>query len=452
MKWDLFCAVIDNYGDVGVCWRLARQLAEEHGQEVRLWVDELSTLELLLNPAHSAPSGHPLPVCKTPQVEEGKIAPLLQERGKKNSPSPACGRGVGERVSKCKVTYTGTENAPAPLSAGNIPPGVEIRPWSGKQATPLDFGGVADIADVVIEAFACALPENYETAMAQRKKRPCWINLEYLSAEEWVCDCHLRPSPHPRLPLEKTFFFPGFTPQTGGLLRERGLLERQRRFLAHSGRRDLFAALGLHSLISDDADALVVSLFCYEDAPIRALIDAWRQDSAPILVLVPPGKPRRAVEAALPPGEKTDDAPVLFRSENLCLAAIPFLPQMVYDELLWSCDLNFIRGEDSFVRAQWAGAPFVWQPYPQTEDTHAKKLHAFLDRFTTVFSAPERALLTDFWRAWNGLPTDTPMPRLWPAYRRALPALGQQTRHWRDHLAKQEDLVSALVRFCQSRV
>ena len=35
---DLFCKVVDNYGDIGICWRLARQLAHEHGLAVRLWV------------------------------------------------------------------------------------------------------------------------------------------------------------------------------------------------------------------------------------------------------------------------------------------------------------------------------------------------------------------------------------------------------------------------------
>src|SRR6218665_2729313 len=43
-SWDIFCRVIDNYGDIGVCWRLARQLAAEHNQKVRLWVDELEAL------------------------------------------------------------------------------------------------------------------------------------------------------------------------------------------------------------------------------------------------------------------------------------------------------------------------------------------------------------------------------------------------------------------------
>jgi len=39
------------------------------------------------------------------------------------------------------------------------------------------------------------------------------------------------------------------------------------------------------------------------------------------------------------------------RRGQLALHAIPFLAQDRYDELLWACDLNFVRGEDSFVRA-----------------------------------------------------------------------------------------------------
>ncbi|MBY0444112.1 MAG: elongation factor P maturation arginine rhamnosyltransferase EarP, partial [Burkholderiales bacterium] len=39
VRWDIFCRVIDNYGDIGVCWRLARQLSFEHGFAVRLMVD-----------------------------------------------------------------------------------------------------------------------------------------------------------------------------------------------------------------------------------------------------------------------------------------------------------------------------------------------------------------------------------------------------------------------------
>ena len=42
-------------------------------------------------------------------------------------------------------------------------------------------------------------------------------------------------------------------------------------------------------------------------------------------------------------------------------------------------DWNFVRGEDSLVRALWAGKPFVWQIYPQHDGAHWDKLTAFLD-------------------------------------------------------------------------
>ncbi|HET9045379.1 MAG TPA: elongation factor P maturation arginine rhamnosyltransferase EarP, partial [Casimicrobiaceae bacterium] len=40
-RWDVFCKVVDNFGDAGVCWRLARQLVAEHDLAVTLWIDVL---------------------------------------------------------------------------------------------------------------------------------------------------------------------------------------------------------------------------------------------------------------------------------------------------------------------------------------------------------------------------------------------------------------------------
>ena len=44
---DIFCTVVDNYGDAAVCWRLARQLATEHGWKIRLWIDDPAPLAQL---------------------------------------------------------------------------------------------------------------------------------------------------------------------------------------------------------------------------------------------------------------------------------------------------------------------------------------------------------------------------------------------------------------------
>ncbi|GHT93163.1 hypothetical protein AGMMS49545_11940 [Betaproteobacteria bacterium] len=349
---DLFCKVIDNLGDIGVCWRLARQLAVEHGLAVRLWVDE-----------------------------------------------------------------------PAPLAA--LAPddvaGVRVCLWS----EPLVF---ETVADVVIEAFGCELPENYVRAMAAQPSPPVWINLEYLGLEDWVEGCHGMASPHPRLPLTKHFFFPGFTARTGGLLRETDLLSG-----ATASRRRTMA--GTPSL--PEEDPLLVSLFCYDPAPFAPLLTAWLEDDAPLVCLVPPGKPLAVARACL-----QGDAP--WTMGNVRIVPIPFLSQDDYDELLFACDLNFVRGEDSFVRAQWAGKPFVWQIYPQEEDAHRQKLDAFLDRYR-----PDPCLAR-FWRAWNG--RDADFTQDWRRLRQALPEVARHNRAWREKLLAQKDLASALVNFCAARV
>jgi uncharacterized repeat protein (TIGR03837 family) len=278
--------------------------------------------------------------------------------------------------------------------------------------------------DVVIEAFACELPESFLEAMARHGRRPVWLNLEYLSAEEWVAGCHALSSPHPRLPLVKHFFFPGFVPGTGGLIRERGL------FAAARG----------------PTAGLKVSLFCYDNPALPPLLDAWTRDRQPVQILVAQGVPRRQVETWLgvpfPAGSRIERGP-------LALEAIPFLPQRDYDGLLAACDLNFVRGEDSFVRAQWAEHPFVWQIYPQSQGSHMAKLDAFLERYGHGLPADARSAVVDFWRAWNGHGNPG---AAWPAFRAALPVLNAHAVPWATEIARAGDLAENLAKFCMDRI
>ncbi|MGY4828734.1 elongation factor P maturation arginine rhamnosyltransferase EarP [Sphaerotilaceae bacterium SBD11-9] len=331
MQWDVFCRVVDNFGDIGVCWRLAADLASR-GEQVRLWVDDPSAL------AWMAPSGAP---------------------------------------------------------------GVTVRRW---EEASLDVVP----AQVVIEAFGCELPAPFVERMALA--RPTWINLEYLSAESYVERSHRLPSPQfsgPGRGLTKHFFYPGFTPATGGLIREPGLMQARQSFERAPWLREQGIAL-------KEGERLV-SLFSY-DNPARA--DMLRTlGNVPTLLLLTPGvtHPRE-----LPAG---------MRSQRL-----PYLTQAHYDRLLWSCDINFVRGEDSFVRAQWAGQPFVWQIYPQTDQAHAAKLTAFLDGLPTLPG------LRELWLGWNGLGA---MPGQLPT----LPAWRSLCEAWRDKLAGQVDLTTQLMGF-----
>ncbi len=368
-RWDIFCRVIDNYGDIGICWRLARQLTHEHGLQVRLWVDDLASLR----PLH-------------PETDQQATTQHLD--------------------------------------------GIEVCHWT------MHFPET-EPADVVIEAFGCDLPEAYINAMARTARKPVWINLEYLSAETWVEGCHAMASPHPRLPLTKHFFFPGFTPATGGLLREHDLIRQRDAFV----NQDFLSARG----IAITAETLYVSLFSYDTAPIGPLLQAWEHSSQPVCCLLPTGKPLTPAAAHF--GVPSLEAGDRLQRGALTLHVLPFLPQQDYDRLLWASDLNFVRGEDSFVRAQWAARPLVWQPYVQEENTHLLKLAAFLDRYTATLPPATAAALKTFHLGWNG-----GGPLDWESLLAHRDALTAHARQWSDTLALQTDLASNLVIFCKNRV
>ncbi len=381
-SWDIFCAVVDNFGDIGVCWRLARQLAGEQGAAVRLWVDKLESFQALC-----------------PQVDCRLAVQTLQ--------------------------------------------GVEVRRWS-----PV-FEQDATIvpAEVVVEGFGCRLPAGYLAAMAARTPQPVWINLEYLSAEDWVESHHRMPSPHPQLPLVKYFFFPGFTEHTGGLSVERNLASRREAFQRDPAAVNAFrAAIGVAPA---QTDTLVTSLFCYEDAAVPELLDAWTKGASNIECLVPAGPPLRraaALTGPLRPGE-------IWRGGSLQITAIPFLDQDAYDRLLWASDLNFVRGEDSFVRAQLAARPLVWQAYAQDAGAHLLKIDAFFGRYCRSMDGALATALRQFWQAWNQPLEGRPdWPALWQAILATRPAWQAGAQAWATRAQSAPSLADNLAFFCQSKL
>jgi uncharacterized repeat protein (TIGR03837 family) len=412
LRCDIFCTVIDNFGDIGVCWRLARQLAAEQQWHVRLWVDDLASFARL---------------CPTldPQRRTQTIAAVEIRHWRQNAGTAVNGAAPAETPRK------------TPGHAG-----------VGEPDDECPAGEDDACADIVIEAFACALPEPYLLRMAARARTarpPVWINLEYLSAEPWVTACHLQPSPHPRHPaLRKTFFFPGLRPGTGGVLRERGLAQARRLWLAAApARAQLWTSLGVPP---PSAQAITVSLFAYENPALHTLMAAWRDGEQAVVCLIPQG--RISVEAGRFFGMDTLAAGQRAQAGALTVHAIPFTEQDAYDRLLWACDLNFVRGEDSFVRAQWAERPFVWQIYPQTEAAHQPKLEAALECYAAALDASVRADLTAFWQDWNdGDAATLDWPRFWqhhgallahaPRWAAELAALGDLAGNLAEHVGNQ---------------
>lgn len=339
MHIDLFCQVVDNYGDIGVCWRLAQQL--QHHCQLRLFVDDLIAFQ-----------------CIEPTVD-----PLLPD----------------QKLQKTQVmTWT-----------------------AAAQSTP---------AAVVIEAFGCELPSAYLAKLPPHTQ--LWINLEYLSAEDWVETMHGLPSPQAN-GVNKYFYFPGFTPKTGGLLRPQALTPPRLN-------SSFWQQLGLEQAPIRDRVAFV---FPYAEAPLSTLYQSLQDNQYSWTILL----------AATAP------APNIQNSPKLAIHRLPFIAQAQFDALLDYADLNVVRGEDSFVRAIWAQKPFIWQPYLQDDNIHLDKLHAWLRQ--TGFDAVTQQLILH----WNtGCIRRTELNQ----------ALGQlnswqqQCIHYAQSLAQQADLATQLLAFC----
>lgn len=318
-NWFIFCRVIDNYGDIGVSWRLARQLVKEYPCQVFLWVDDISALSMIW-----------------PEV-----------------------------------------NVYLPQQ---VVAGVHVMHWHEK----VDFSNIA-IADVLIEAFACDAPALYIELLAQYTIKtgvmPKWANLEYLSAEQWVEEHHLLSSPQCN-GLNKVFFFPGFTQKTGGLLRESGM------------KNDLDDAKVFYD---DIPGSLKITLFGYESMPLFAWLPCLVNSNHIIQLAVTSGKATIAVQAAC------SALGISYAGEGaLTIHYLSMLTQIEFDRLLQQSDLNFVRGEDSLVRALWAGKPLSWHIYPQDDGVHWMKLEAFISKYGEAMGLSLFQVFSDWQKSWNG--------------------------------------------------
>ncbi|MDB5890152.1 MAG: hypothetical protein JWP47_983 [Polaromonas sp.] len=390
LQWDIFCRVIDNFGDIGVCWRLAADLAGR-GHRVRLWVDDAAAL------AWMAPNG-------------------------------------------CA--------------------GATVLGWPDSADSPALAMLKASPCDVMIEAFGCEIASAFIAACASVHwaggPKPQWINLEYLSAEAYVERCHGLPSPvrsGPGAGWTKFFFYPGFTTSTGGLLREPGLAARQAAF----DRDRWLAEQGLPASV--ESGEKLVLLFCYEPIALGALMRQFMCEGLggqPVRLLVAAGRPAQAVKSVLADLQITNNdqkclQPIGYGGSMLSISYLPLLSQHGFDHALWAADLNLVRGEDSVVRALWAGTPLVWQIYPQEDGVHSAKLDAFLD----AIDAP--GSLRRFHHLWNASGSaepslsdaDDPRPTAALIDSNALQAWTAHAQTARLRLLQQLDLASQLTSFVE---
>jgi uncharacterized repeat protein (TIGR03837 family) len=383
LNWDIFCNVVDNFGDIGVCWRLACNLAAR-GKTVRLWVDDVSPL------AWMAPSGHP-------NVE----------------------------VIDCRDDDKSGIPKDADLTLGDV------------LVDTFD----CEFAINLIAVKAINTPAISEFTPLNSNIQPVWLNLEYLTAESFAERAHTLPYVHHSGAAQgwtQRYFYPGFNERTGGLLREIDLFERQNKF-------DRVAWLNQFltpNQLSFSETTTYISLFCYEPAALEALIDKLATRETTTCLLVTTGRATAAVKALLEHKKRLQPSYLL--PEQLSILYIPQLTQTDYDHLLWSCDLNFVRGEDSLVRAIWAAKPFIWQIYPQHDGAH----HAKLDAFLQMMDAP--ASLKAAHIAWNASAAEVKAEPYLPSFPLLdLRVWAQSAQNLSTKLRLQADLASSLIAFAE---
>ena len=300
--------------------------------------------------------------------------------------------------------------------------GLEVLPWN-VWADRWERDGVPQehCVDAVIEAFACDPPQAFLRA---QPAHAAWLTLDYLATEPWADGVHGRPSPSPALAHPaargRRWFVPGFSQATGGLLHGswRHIDARQRaQWRGRLAGRDV------------GEDTFLVMAFGYADAPWDAL--------------------RRCLQQQLPAG---------FSSFAFWRPTGVQFPQPEFDQILQACDLNFVRGEDSFVRAHWASAgpwqvPFVWQPYRQQELAHGHKLAGWMHQ---ILQHPDLAPLADLHWAWNGLRPaashqDVQLDRAWRSLAGRFQAARTQQHRACLHLAGRQSLESRLLEMLGGR-
>jgi uncharacterized repeat protein (TIGR03837 family) len=286
---DIFCDVVDNFGDAGVTYRLARNLADILPEiRIRLFTNGLSVFAGL-----------------SPEIKGFDLLPydVLNENFMREYPP----------------------------------------------------------AELIIEAFACHIPEIYYQTALQTE---CLIiNLDHLSAEKWIEGVHIKES-LTGAKAKKYFFMPGFVENSGGLIPDRQLTQLQR----EARRKDFCGRFGL------DGDGLLATVFTYEHDFSNFINDVIASGKKTELIVF---------------GEKSQKSFESFlklQNEKLKIEFSDFIPQEEYDDLLKVADLNFVRGEDSWARACLSGKPFIWHSYHQEDNYQLVKVRAFNDLMKKYFT------------------------------------------------------------------
>ena len=231
----ILCRVVDNYGDIGFVYRLARELSSLSSIEktqIRLIVSDLKSFNAMALPPGISTS-----------------LAVQNYNGWKVIDWNACAEG------KCEFT----EQPPK----------------------------------IILECFQCGRPEWLDEILfsAQTTQTVQIVNVEYLTAEDWADDFHLLKSGTRSALVKKINFMPGFTKKTGGLVLDKNFVS-----CVHSKTTALeclkkYASKKTVALI-EDTNLFRVIAFSYErnfENEARALSEFAKNSGRKVQVLLAPG-------------------------------------------------------------------------------------------------------------------------------------------------------------------
>ena len=161
----ILCKVIDNYGDIGVAYRLAKALSRlRPSLALSLAVSDLAAFKLLC-----------------PRIDSAKTA---------------------QRVLVGNAEWL-------------------VADWNARSAR--DAQTDPDDLGIIIECFQCGRPAWLEDALFSDgfSRTVHIVDIDYLTAEEYADEFHLLKSGTRKTSVKKILFMPGFTQKTGGLIFER---------------------------------------------------------------------------------------------------------------------------------------------------------------------------------------------------------------------------------------
>ncbi|MBR3543610.1 MAG: elongation factor P maturation arginine rhamnosyltransferase EarP [Treponema sp.] len=372
----ILCKVVDNFGDIGFVYRLAKNLVQLNPQrEIRVAVDNLAAFNKIESRVDPALAEQVLEVACADSllVQEG-----ADKAGKEGKPK----------------TAAEIESESKPKSAGRL------RIFDATNAAVCACEWTKKPARVILECFQCGRPDWLEALLFDGVTRALIINIDYLTAEDYAEEFH-RLKSGTRSPLvRKVNFMPGFTAKTGGLILD-AAAESARKAMtlcAANESKPKSAPATENGFITKTAGPQIL-MFSYpkDFAPIIRAILRWNK-AAQVNLAQGAGKESflAANENCLQDSCKPKTAGGLFVRE------LPFLSQEEWDKNLYAQDILFVRGEDSLSRACLSGKPFVWQAYLQDDNYQLVKVRALLERMRLHFAPEDFAALENFWLLYNG--------------------------------------------------